>query len=150
MLGATTLVAAVVACSSGVSETVDDQVANSDSQSENLGTFEADPVDDLQMPEFDAAAYAAINPDTEIRTLIREADLRGEFDYYEEERIPRDAINPVYSPEFVAPGQATLRPMELVMGLEINGDARAYPVGMMRIREMVNDEVGGTPVLVTW
>ncbi len=150
MLGATTLVAAVVACSPGVSETVDDPVANSDSQSENLGTFEADQVDDLQIPEFDAAAYAAINPDTEIRALIREADLRGEFDYYEEERIPRDAINPVYSPEFVTPGQATLRPMELVMGLEINGDARAYPVGMMRIREMVNDEVGGTPVLVTW
>jgi hypothetical protein len=36
------------------------------------------------------------------------------------------------------------------MGLEINGEARAYPIGIMRIREMVNDDVGGTPVLVTW
>jgi hypothetical protein len=38
----------------------------------------------------------------------------------------------------------------MVMGLEINGDARAYPTGMLRAREMVNDEVGGTPVLVSW
>ena len=53
-------------------------------------------------------------------------------------------------PIFVSPDEATLLPEELVMGLEINGDARAYPVGMLRIREIVNDEVGGTPVLVTW
>ena len=100
--------------------------------------------------DFDATDYAAINSNPDIRALIREADLQGEFDYYEKERIPRDAIDPVYSPEFVTPAEATLRPKELVIGLEINGDARAYPVGMMPIREMVNDEVGGTPVLITW
>jgi hypothetical protein len=36
------------------------------------------------------------------------------------------------------------------MGLEINGDAMAYPTGMLRAREMVNDNVGGAPVLVSW
>ena len=63
---------------------------------------------------------------------------------------PVDAIAPVYSPEFVSADEAELLDDELVMGLEINGDARAYPVGLMRVREMANDIVGGVPVLVTW
>ncbi len=64
--------------------------------------------------------------------------------------IPRDGILPVYNPHFVSAEESNYRDDELVMGLEINGDARAYSVGMLRSREMVNDEVGGTPVLVTW
>ena len=36
------------------------------------------------------------------------------------------------------------------MGLVINGDDRAYPVTTLNRRKMVNDTVGGTPVLVTW
>ena len=36
------------------------------------------------------------------------------------------------------------------MGLAINGEAKAYPVEVLNFREMVNDVVGGVPVLVTW
>ena len=36
------------------------------------------------------------------------------------------------------------------MGVEINGESKAYPVGPLNYREMVNDVVGGVPVLVTW
>ena len=36
------------------------------------------------------------------------------------------------------------------MGLAIDGEARAYPVRELFSREMVNDEVAGVPVLVTW
>ena len=32
----------------------------------------------------------------------------------------------------------------------INGEAKAYAIGPLNGREMVNDTVGGTPVLVTW
>ena len=64
--------------------------------------------------------------------------------------LPRDGIRPIYDPKFTSPEDSNLQPEELVMGVEINGDARAYPVGVLRGREMVNDEIGGTPVLVTW
>ena len=37
-----------------------------------------------------------------------------------------------------------------MIGLVINSEARAYPVTSLNRREMVNDVVGGTPVLVTW
>ena len=156
------LVATVAACSSSTSVIEDDQEPGSTAPGENQGlsetpvtgeaqeTAEARFAGEIEVPEFDTDAFGKINPVPEIRALDRAADLRGEFEYYEDNRIPRDAINPVYSPVFVSPDEATLSPKELVMGLEINGDARAYPVGMMRIREMVNDEVGGTPVLVTW
>ena len=62
-----------------------------------------------------------------------------------------DAIRPVYDPGFVAGDQAlVLDASDLVIGLSLNGDTRAYPVRTLRSREMVNDVVGGIPVLVTW
>ena len=39
---------------------------------------------------------------------------------------------------------------EPVVALEVNGDARAYPIQILLWHEIVNDTVGGTPVLVTF
>jgi hypothetical protein len=47
-------------------------------------------------PEYDVEGFAGINPIPEIRELDLEIDLG----FYERERIPRDAINPVYTPKF--------------------------------------------------
>ena len=100
----------------------------------------------IQAPEFDVDSFVELKPNPEIRELDPEIDLG----FYERERIPRDAIEPIYTPKFVTPNEVTLQPDEIVMGLIINGDARAYPTGLLRVREMVNDDVGGTPVLVSW
>ncbi len=64
--------------------------------------------------------------------------------------LPRDAIRPVYDPVFVSASESGWHDQALVVGLEINGDARAYPVSFLNRREIVNDHVGKTPVLVTW
>jgi hypothetical protein len=64
--------------------------------------------------------------------------------------LGRDDIYPIYEPEFVPAGQAGYADEELVMGVAINSKAKAYPVGLLNSREMVNDELGGTPILVTW
>jgi hypothetical protein len=39
---------------------------------------------------------------------------------------------------------------ELVIGLTIGEESRAYPVALLSLHEVVNDTVGGQPVLVTW
>jgi len=39
---------------------------------------------------------------------------------------------------------------ELVIGVEINGQARAYPIRFLSLHEIVNDVIGGEPVAVTW
>ena len=39
---------------------------------------------------------------------------------------------------------------ELVLGVELAGEFRAYPVRMLRYHHVVNDIVGGEPLLVTY
>ena len=64
--------------------------------------------------------------------------------------LPRDAILPIYEPRFVTAENAGLNSGELVIGVELNGESKAYPIGPLVRREMVNDTVGGVPILVTW
>lgn len=61
-----------------------------------------------------------------------------------------DDIRPVYHPEFVDAIQAPLQDEELIIGIALEGQAKAYPITVLRFREMVNDELGGIPILVTW
>jgi len=43
-----------------------------------------------------------------------------------------------------------MEPDDLVIGIAIADEAKAYPVGVLRFREMVNDEISGIPILVSW
>ncbi len=65
---------------------------------------------------------------------------------------PPDGIPPVDEPEFVdiATADGYLEADEPVVALEIEGDARAYPVQVLIWHEIVNDTVGGVPVSVTY
>ena len=64
---------------------------------------------------------------------------------------PKDGIPPIDNPKFEPVANiANLKDREPVIGLEINGDARAYPLQVMTWHEIVNDKVGGTPVTVTY
>ena len=64
--------------------------------------------------------------------------------------LPWDGIRPVYDPQFASAEEAPLQDSELVMGVAFGSEAKAYPVTVLRFREMVNDEIAGWPVLVTW
>ncbi len=64
--------------------------------------------------------------------------------------LQRDAIEPIYNPTFTTAEDSTWPDDALVIGVALNGEARAYPVGPLNRREMVIDEIGGEPVLVTW
>jgi len=64
--------------------------------------------------------------------------------------LGRDDIRPVYDPGFVAAGEIDWSGDDLVLGVEIDGDARAYSIAYLNQREMVNDRIAGIPVLVTW
>jgi len=64
---------------------------------------------------------------------------------------PKDGIPAIDDPKFVDASDAgDLAPSEPVIGLEINGDARAYPLRVLIWHEIVNDTVGGVPVTVTY
>jgi uncharacterized protein DUF3179 len=62
-----------------------------------------------------------------------------------------DGIPALVNPRFVAAGEATyLTPEEPVFGVEIGGDARAYPLRILDWHEMANDVVGGVPVALAY
>ncbi len=66
--------------------------------------------------------------------------------------VPRDGIPPLDDPKFTTPEQADqwLGDAEPVISFEINGEARAYPLQILTWHEVVNDEVGGVPVVATF
>ncbi len=66
--------------------------------------------------------------------------------------LPRDAISAIDDPKFVSIQEANERYAEdeLVLGVEFNGDARAYSIPMLSTHEIVNDTVGGVKIAVTW
>ena len=43
-----------------------------------------------------------------------------------------------------------LTPEDMVLGVVVNGEARAWPVGMLAYHHIVNDEVGGVPLVATY
>ena len=64
----------------------------------------------------------------------------------------RDRIRSIDAPSFISPEEAAewLADNEPVMVFELNGDARAYPLQILTLHEIVNDVVGDVPVAVTY
>ncbi len=88
------------------------------------------------------------NPE-EPRTNPR-TPIIGEYSF--SQLLPFDGIRPVYDPEFTSPDgvEGLLEDDELVLGISLGDEAKAYPISVLRFREMVNDEMAGIPTLVTW
>ena len=65
---------------------------------------------------------------------------------------PRDGIPPIDQPKFIENQLAAqwLKPNDPVIALEINGDARAYPLQILTWHEIVNDVVGEISVTITF
>lgn len=66
--------------------------------------------------------------------------------------LPRDGIPAIDNPQFLSAEEADeeYAPEELVIGVNYEGDARAYSIPFLSSREIVNDTVGGKKVAVTW
>jgi len=64
---------------------------------------------------------------------------------------PKDGIPSIDEPRFVpAVEEKQIAADEPVIGLDINREARAYPIRILIWHEIVNDTVGGVPVAVTY
>ncbi|MBI4178435.1 DUF3179 domain-containing protein [bacterium] len=63
----------------------------------------------------------------------------------------RDGIPAIFRPEFdLASDAAWLAPSDRVLSIEIDSDARAYPIRILNWHEIVNDIVGGVPVVISF
>ena len=66
--------------------------------------------------------------------------------------LPRDGIPAIDHPEFISAEEADneYEPSELIIGVNYDGDARAYSIPLLSKHEIVNDTVGGRKISVTW
>jgi hypothetical protein len=65
---------------------------------------------------------------------------------------PKDGIPAIDAPQFidVSEADAWLNDVEPVVLVEVGDDARAYPIQILMWHEIVNDTVGGLPLVVTF
>jgi hypothetical protein len=59
-------------------------------------------------------------------------------------------FHPIPGAEFVKPAEAKLDAKEMVMAVGSGRDARAYPIRQMAYHHILNDEVEGRPIVVTY
>lgn len=65
--------------------------------------------------------------------------------------VPKDGIPSLDHPALIPAARADyLRDQDLVFGVAINGDARAYPLRIMGWHEMFNEVIGGVPVALAY
>ena len=83
--------------------------------------------------------------------VTRVVDSRGK-EYRILTSLGKDAIPSIDDPSFISVQEAVgqVSDQDIVIGLSINGDHRAYSVPFLSSHEIVNDVVGGKPVAVTW
>ena len=100
-------------------------------------------------------ATTAPPADTPVPTAVSSpasAEPTAEPEYEIVTLLPPDAIPAISDPSFVSAEEADdqYEHDELVLGVEIDGDARAYSIPLLSRHEIVNDMVGGKPIAVTW
>jgi hypothetical protein len=109
---------------------------------------EIEPFD--RFDAFKADVMAAIDPN--FREFLREGvehEIRLEEITWG--GVVKDGIPALTNPKHIAAGEATyITSDELVFGVAINGDARAYPLRILDWHEMFNDVVGGQPVSLAY
>ena len=97
-----------------------------------------------------ADLYARIDPN--FRLFLHE-DVRHDIRIEEITwgGVVKDGIPALINATQISPAAADyLTDEELVFGVEINGDARAYPLRIMDWHEMFNDVIGGVPVALAY
>ena len=64
---------------------------------------------------------------------------------------PKDGIPALFSPKYVSADAASfMLKDDKVIGVILNGIAKAYPLRIMSWHELVNDRIADIPVLVSW
>jgi Protein of unknown function (DUF3179) len=135
LIGLLLLLMVLAACSpsgeTAVSSSINQADSVADSPTSAASVVESSGSSAAQPERFPAEKYA----DYEMVTLL-----------------PRDGIPAIDNPQFLTVSEANeyYDPDELVIGVEINGDARAYSVPLLSNHEIVNDTVGGEIIAVTW
>ncbi len=118
--------------------------------SNESGEIRSAPVKSTVISEPEDASNSLANAAASATPSSTNVRIQDDNEYNIRFLIPFDGIAPVYDPIFVSAADAPLIDDELIIGVAWGGEAKAYPISVLRFREMVNDELAGIPMLVTW
>jgi len=95
-----------------------------------------------------ASAFLLLTPLVAAQEIFSEAD----FDKNARQVVPRDAFPVLNNPEMTPAAKAGGKVLdeEPVIGVVLNGEAKAYPISVMGSHELANDTCGGKPIAVSW
>ena len=96
---------------------------------------------------FKADLYEQIDPKFGVYFRDRQSSARIRLDEVRWGGVLQDGIPPLRNPEMVSVGAAGyLEDDNIVFGLEVNGDVRAYPKRILAWHEMFTDTIGGVDI----
>lgn len=99
-----------------------------------------------QYVSFKAALYRQLDPRFE-EYFLEDAKAAIRLDEIRWGGVRRDGIPPLQNPETLSADAATyLAASDIIFGIEVNGEARAYPKRILAWHEMVKDVVGGMSI----
>lgn len=96
---------------------------------------------------FKAALYRQIDPKFETYFLDRQLSARVRLDEIRWGGVLQDGIPPLRNPEMISISEARyLEDDNIIFGISVNGDARAYPKRVLAWHEMFTDTIGGVDI----
>lgn len=102
---------------------------------------------DPSYANFKADLYRNIDPRFEKYFRDRQASARIRLDEIRWGGVKQDGIPPLRNPKMITVKDATyLDDSNIVFGMKIKGDARAYPKRILAWHEMFTDTIGGVPI----
>lgn len=121
------------------------------------GITESQPAGAGKNNDMEVEIFTEDNRSDQLRSLTRSWNTNWNRRTIEYAEIlsggpPRDGIPSIDDPQFISQAVAAdwLADNEPVVAVEIDGEARAYPLQILTWHEIVNDTVGNVPVAVTF
>ena len=101
----------------------------------------------LSYANFKADLYEQIDPRFETYFRNRQSMIRIRLDEVRWGGVLQDGIPPLRSPKMITANEASyLEDDNIVFGIVVNGDARAYPKRILAWHEMFTDTIGGIEI----
>jgi hypothetical protein len=106
--------------------------------------WQQEPVADDSYAKFKSRLYGLIDEKVKVY-FSSERDSRIRLDEVRWGGVKQDGIPPLRQPNMITAAAADyLEDDNVIFGIKINGDARAYPKRILAWHEMFIDEIGGT------
>lgn len=67
-----------------------------------------------------------------------------------EQILPRGGIPAIFDPTFVTAESAEIADDAWILGVEVDGEARAYSLNLLNHHEVVNDKIGERSFAAVW